>query len=346
MYSYKLNMVGVVNSWTVFLDGKRANDTFWFKNQDTFGNPKRVLLIAFGVLLPLTIVVCDIIPILLYNIDNNNNNNYDDHSFWARLSRLCFVFVSIIILGIILKQINAISDLFYFSMEIKAISVMITLTFIASLLSLIINQITPNNVIGESYYFLIDTGIFILCDFMLIYSATGYIYYKLIPRARDDHHDRHRNRNRNRNNNACENCLDAVFFRDNRRNEGFCYYCCGSPDDYNDSGARDISQSSSERRRNKYGMSDTRYPGRDSYSWSDGGSMYGVSVIIEQTVAAPVQLWDNSRLDRARGGIKDKDGYVVLNIKGKDYYNLKKLNFGCHVQAYFTHENGIHLLAS
>ena len=132
MYCHKLNMARVINSWTVFIDGKGANDAFWFKNENTFGNAKHVLSVAFGVLLPLTIIVCDVIPILLYN-----DNNYSDHNFFVSLSRLCFIFISMIIIGIILKEIDSISDLFYFSMEIKAICVMITLTFIASLLSLV-----------------------------------------------------------------------------------------------------------------------------------------------------------------------------------------------------------------
>ena len=33
MYSHKLNMGAMINSWTLVLDGKRANDTLWFKDR-------------------------------------------------------------------------------------------------------------------------------------------------------------------------------------------------------------------------------------------------------------------------------------------------------------------------
>ena len=261
MYSYKLKVAHMVNSWTTLLDGKQIHDTFWHKNKHRFGNSKCVLLVAFGAVLPMTIIFCDVIPIFLYS-----DNNYIDHSFFAHVSRLCFVFFSIIVFVIILKQIDVISDLYYFSMEIKAICVMITLTFIASLLSLIIDQIIPNSVnANESYYFLIDTFIFMLCDFMLIYSATGYIYYKLLYH----HNGRDTNGDVDRDRNGCNcnsnRCVYALLFRNNK----------------------------------------------------DGG-----------------QIPDYRYCS------------VVLNVKGKDMFNVKKLNFGSDPQAYFTDESSIHMLAS
>ena len=267
MYSYKLKVAHMVNSWTTLLDGKQIHDTFWHKNKHRFGNSKCVLLVAFGAVLPMTIIFCDVIPIFLYS-----DNNYIDHSFFAHVSRLCFVFFSIIVFVIILKQIDVISDLYYFSMEIKAICVMITLAFIASLLSLVIDRIIPNSVNNESYYFLIDTLIFILCDFMLIYSATGYIVLKLLYYY--DNGDNRKGTNTN-GDLAHNKCVDTILVRNNE------------------------------------------------------DALHG------------------SQLSGARGRMfHETHGYVELNVKGNDIYNLKELNFGRHPRAHFTNETSIHLFAS
>ena len=140
---------------------------FYLNNRDTFGNWKKVFPMVMGLILPLFIVLVDILPLVILEI-NDDDNEYNDIILRA-VQLFCYAAIFGVIFHLI-RRIGRIADKYAIGKELLGINICFTV-FI--LLERIINMIV--SIFGNEDEF--DEILVFIASFCSIFSILFSLYF-------------------------------------------------------------------------------------------------------------------------------------------------------------------------